>query len=195
MRKCVLVLFALLLAFAVIGCKSAPEPAPASAAVANPNLPDFVLNPPVQEDAIFGIGSAKLSNLNQSMSMAEARARQSLAFQLNANVKAMITDYARDAGTADSTTALQLSEQIGRQLTQTTLAGAMPVKREQTPDGTWWVLVSYSKSAVTKATSDAMKGIVDNEAARYAEFKAMDALKLMDAQLDKMDTKPEIVAE
>ena len=189
MKKCVTVLFALMLALTVIGCKSAP------ASAANPNLPDFVLNPPVQEDAIFRIGSAKLSSLNQSMTMAEARARQSLAFQLSANVQAMITDYARDAGTTNNTTALQLSEQVGRQLTQTTLVGAVPTKREQTPDGTFWVLISYSKSAAAKAASDTMKGIIDNDASRYAEFKAMDALKLMDAQLEKTGTKPEVVAE
>jgi hypothetical protein len=186
-----MVLFTLMLALMVIGCESAP----AATGAANPNLPDFVLNPPAQEDAIFGVGSAKLSSLNQSMTMAEARARQSLAFQLSANVQAMITDYARDAGTTNNTTALQLSEQVGRQLTQTTLVGALPVKREQTPDGTFWVLVSYSKSDAAKAASDTMKGVIDNEAARYAEFKTMDALKLMDAQLDKINTKPEVVSE
>jgi hypothetical protein len=192
MRKCVLVLFTLLLALTVVGCSSTPA---AKSGAANTNLPDFVLNPPVQEDAIFGIGSAKLSSLNQSMTMAEARARQSLAFQLSANVQAMITDYARDAGTVNNTTALQLSEQVGRQLTQTTLVGAVPVKREQTPDGTFWVLVSYSKSDAAKAASSAMKGVIDNEAARYAEFKTMDALRLMDDQLDKISTKPEVVGE
>ncbi|MDR0630217.1 MAG: LPP20 family lipoprotein [Treponema sp.] len=182
-------LFFLVLALAVltgVGCASSP-----SKGGAQVELPDFVMNPPLQEDAIFGIGSAKLATVNQSLTMAEARARQSLAFQLNANVQAMITDYARSAGTTNSQASLEFSESIGRQLTQTTLSGAIPVRREQTKDGTFWVLISYSKADAARAAAD----IIENEASRYAEFKAMEALKLMDQQLERIDTKPEVVSQ
>ncbi|MDR2393518.1 MAG: hypothetical protein LBD93_05120 [Treponema sp.] len=80
-------LFFLVLALTVltgVGCASS-----ASTGGVHAELPDFVMNPPIQEDAIFGIGSAKLTTANQSLTMAEGRARQSLAFQLNANVQAM----------------------------------------------------------------------------------------------------------
>jgi hypothetical protein len=179
-------LIPLVLVVLVLGCKSYAK---TQTATLNPNLPDFVMNPIQQEDVLYGIGSAKLSTLNQSMTIAEARARQSLAFQLSTNVQAMITDYARDAGTVNNTASLQLAEQVGRQLTQTTLTGAIPVKREQTPDGTFWVLVSLNKDEAARAAA----GVIDNEAARYAEFKAMDALKLMDQQLSKTTTLPQVV--
>jgi hypothetical protein len=175
-----------LAALSAVGCASSPAKGGSSV-----DLPDFVMNPPVQEDAIFGIGSAKLSTINQSITMAESRARQSLAFQLNANVQAMITDYARSAGTENSQASLEFAESIGRQLTQTTLSGAIPVKREQTKDGTFWVLISYSKADASRAAAN----IIENEASRYAEFKAMEALKLMDQQLERISTKPEVVGQ
>ncbi|MDR1301585.1 MAG: hypothetical protein LBK43_03835 [Treponema sp.] len=175
-----------LIVLSAVGCTSSPA---SSKAGGQADLPDFVMNPPLQEDAIFGIGSAKLSSDNQSLTMADARARQSLAFQLNANVQAMITDYARSAGTENSQASLEFSESIGRQLTQTTLSGAIAVKREKAKDGTLWVLMSYSKADAAKAAA----GIIETEASKYAEFKAMEALKMMDQQLDRINTKPEAV--
>jgi hypothetical protein len=176
----------LIMALAVLaaGCGSSP-------ASRQSDLPDFVLNPPLQEDAIFGIGSANMSSDNQSITMAESRARQSLAFQLNANVQAMITDYFREAGTTNNTTSLEFAEGVGRQLTQAKLNGAAPVKRARTDDGTFYVLISYKKADAAKAVA----GIIENEASRYAEFKAMDALKMMDEQLARINTVPEVVSE
>jgi hypothetical protein len=183
MKKPYLFLLVVAMVLTAVGCASS------ASGGGQAELPDFVMNPPVQEDAIFGIGSAKLSTINQSITMAEARARQSLAFQLNANVQAMITDYTRSAGTENSMASLEFAESIGRQLTQTTLNGAVPVKREQAKDGTFWVLFSYSKADAAKTAA----GIIENEASKYAEFKAMEALKLMDQQLERISTKPEVV--
>lgn len=184
MKKGSILCVAMILAILVFACGSGPRSS-------DPNLPDWVLNPPDQEDVLYGIGTAKMATVNQSMTMAESRARQSLAFQINANVQAMITDYAREAGTVNNSVSIQFAEQVGRQVTQTKLSGAVPVKREQAKDGTFWVLVRYPKADAAKAAAD----IVENEASRYAEFKAMDALKMMDAQLAKNETKPEPVSE
>ena len=167
------------------GCASFPKSTP----VPDPNIPDFVLNPPVQEDAIFGIGSARLSSINQALIIAEERARQSLAFQLQANVQAMIVDYTRAAKIERTPTSLEFAETIGRQVSTITLSGALPVRRQRTPDGTFWVLVSYRKADAAKI----LAGIIEQEASRYAEFKALDAHKMMDQQLMRISTKPEVV--
>jgi hypothetical protein len=125
------------------------------------------------------------------MTMAEARARQSIAQQLSTRARGMITDYARDAGTTNNQTSLQLAETVSRQLTSAQLSGATPIKRWKAPDGTWWYLVQYGKSDAARTVAD----VIDNEAARYAEFKALDALKMMDAELAKSNEKPAPVTE
>jgi type IV pilus biogenesis protein CpaD/CtpE len=150
-----------------------------------PWLNDF---PP--EDALWGIGAAKQSSLQMSRTTAEARARTSVARQLNTKVDAMFTDYMRDAGTVDNQTALSLQEDVSRQITSMQLNGARPTQQWQAPDGTFWIRVEYKISdAKTALTS-----VFTSEEASYAEFKTEEALRLLDAQLAKQE-KPVPVSE
>jgi hypothetical protein len=165
-------------ALAGLGCKSDGQ----ARIAADPNLPSFVASPPVAEDAIFGVGSAKMSNPSQSMQAADARARTDIATKLSTEVQAMIIDYSRTAGTENNQTAnLTYYESSSRQLTQATLKGVEVQKREQTADGTYWTLARITKADAAQSVAD----IIENEASRYAEFKAMDALKMMEQQLNK----------
>jgi glucan-binding YG repeat protein len=186
MKKIAVMLICLLAVFAA-ACNSTSK---ARTTVQDPNTPEW-LNDFPPEDVLWGIGTAKQSSEAMSMTMAESRARQNIAFQLSTEVQAMITDYARDAGTTDNQASLQLAETVGRQLTQTTLSGVSPLKRWKADDGTWWYLVQLKKADAAQAVA----GIIDNEAARYAEFKTMEALKMMDAQLAKKNDKPVPVTE
>ena len=102
----------------------------------------------------------------------------------------MFTDYMRDAGTVGSQTALSLQEDVSRQITSMQLNGARPLKRWKAPDNTWWYLLEY-KISDAKA---AMASVFDSEAARYTEFKAEEALRMLDAQLAKSE-KPLQVSE
>jgi hypothetical protein len=186
MRKFAVVLICLLaVLFAACGSTSK-----ARTTIQDPNTPEW-LNDFPPEDTLWGIGVAKQSSTNIAMTMAESRARQNIAFQLNTEVQAMITDYARDAGTTNNQASLELAETVGRQLTQITLTGVSPLKRWEAPDGTWWYLVGLKKADAARAAA----GIIDNEAARYAEFKAMESLKMMDAKLAEKNDKPVPVTE
>jgi hypothetical protein len=181
MKKLFLVPVAALMAAMLLDCGSSPDPAPTT--------PEW-LNDFAPEDVLWGIGSARQSSDALSMSTAEARARTGLARQLNTRVEAMFTDYMRDAGTVDSQTALSLQEDVSRQITSMQLNGARPIQRWKAPDNTWWYLVEY-KISDAKA---AMSAVFDSEAARYTEFKAEEALRMLDAQLAKNE-KPVPVSE
>jgi hypothetical protein len=195
MKKTFPVFLAVVAVVLVFSCASTPPAESGSSAPAappaNPNLPSFVLNPPVAEDVIYGIGSAKLANQSQAMQTADARGRTAIAFTLNANVEAMIIDYSRTAGNENSQQSLQFIENISRQVTQVKLQGATVVQREQTPDGTFWALVQVKKADAAQAAAD----IIESEASRYAEFKAMDALNMMENQLARNDVRPATVSE
>jgi hypothetical protein len=182
MKKGIVTVVVLLLACFALSCGSAPAAAPAGG---NPNLPSFMLNPPSDEDGVYGTGSAKMQNTNMSREAADSRARADIAFKLSTQVKGMITDYSRQAGTENSPAAIGFYESVNQQLTNTTLKGVEVVKREQTPDGTIHTLARISKADAAKAAADLMSGVIENEASRYAEFKAMDALRMMEEQLKK----------
>jgi len=181
MKKTCLILLVLSLAFALMSCVS--KPVAGAASDIPPWLNDF---PP--EDAIWGIGSAKQSSPSLSMTTAEARARVSIARQLNTKVQAMLTDYNLDAGNAKNQANSSMVEDVSRQVTNMDVSGARPIQRWQGKDGTWWYLVEMKKADAKKQVAS----ILGNEEAAYAQFKAQQALQMMDAQLAKKD-KPVVV--
>jgi len=178
MKKAFLVILVILTVLLAFGCKSKP-----SELEMDPNIPDFVANPPVSETYIYGMGSARFSNSSaQSMQAADSRARTDLAAKIGTEVQAMIIDYSRTAGTEINQTAvLSFYESISRQLTQATLSGVEVEKRERTKDGTYWSLVRISRADAAQVSAE----IIESESSRYAEFKAMEALKMMEAQLNR----------
>jgi hypothetical protein len=160
-----------------VSCGGSPEQR-----IDDPNMPEW-LNDFAPEDVIWGIGSAKQSSDQMSMTTAEARARVGVARQLNAKVDAMFTDYNRDAGTVGSQTALALQENVSREITSMQLNGARPIKRWKAPDSAWWYLVEYRISDAKAALAP----IFTSEEAQYAEFKAEEALRMLDDQLAKRE--------
>jgi hypothetical protein len=181
MKKGLIAVVVLALAVTVFGCKSDGQVRLSK----DPDIPSFVANPPAAEDAIFGVGGAKMNSPNQSLQAADARARTDLSTKLNTEVQSMIIDYNRNAGTENNQASLTFYESISRQLTTAELRGVEVVLREQTADGTYWTLMKLSKADAARQAADAIGDVYENEAARYAEFKAMDALRMMEEQLDK----------
>jgi hypothetical protein len=164
------------------GCGSTPASPPPPPPL---NAPEWVEELP-PEDAFWGIGIARLQNESLAQQTATSRARRDVAGQLQILVQGMLTDYAREAGTVNDSTSIQFIESVGRDLVNATLAGAAPNARKRMPDGTWWVRVSIAKADAKKVVND----VIDNEAARFAEFKAQEALKMLDQQLAATQSKP-----
>ena len=177
MKKTCLILMVLSLVLMAAACKSAPA---ASSVPANtpPWLNDF---PP--EDALWGIGSAKQTSEQMSMTTAEARARVGIARQLDTKVQAMFTDYNLDAGNVGKQANASMQEDVSRQITNMNVSGARPIQRWKAPDGTWWYLVEFKKSDAKNAVAS----ILGNQEAAFAQFKAQQALQMLDAQLSKSE--------
>jgi len=178
MKKIFGVFLVLCLVAAVIGCKSNPG-------VSDPSLPPWINEKP-PEDMLWGVGVSDNAQVNMRMTMSDSRARQDLARQLSVLAQGMIVDYAREAGGVNNTAALQFSDTITRQVTDGKISGAVrDVVWTPSDNKTIWTRLKISKADAAKSIADEISKAIDSEAARYAEFKAMDALKMMDAQLEK----------
>ena len=71
MKKLSITLLVVMVAMVAVSCASEPEPAPAPMAEPDKSgLPDFVLNPPMATDAIYGVGFAKQSTMALSIKVA-----------------------------------------------------------------------------------------------------------------------------
>jgi translation elongation factor EF-1beta len=173
----VLALAALALVVSCAGGAEEEAPAPAEQAGA----PDWYLNPPSAEDALYGVGSAKMSSLDTSRRMAISRAREDIAFQMNAQIEAAIVDYAQESGVDDNNQVISFVENVSRQVTETTLQGTTPEEVSQGPDGTIYALVSFPKGNYREAAAEAFQR---NEDAAFAEFKAEQALDYLDEQVE-----------
>jgi hypothetical protein len=176
MKKAFSILVVLVLVFAVAACGTTSKAQPN----AQSNSPDWVNDFP-PEDVLWGIGTAKQSSPSMSMTTAEARARVAIARQLNTKVQAMFTDYNLDAGPVGNQVSTSLQEDVSRQVTNMDVSRARPIKRWEGPDGTWWFLLELSKADAKNAVAS----ILGNQEALYAEFKANQALQMLDAQLAK----------
>jgi hypothetical protein len=115
------------------------------------------------------------------MTTAEARARTAIARQLDTTVQAMFTDYNLDAGNVNNQANTSMQEDVSRQITDINLAGARPIQRWQAPDGTWWYMVEYNKAEAREQIAS----ILNNQEAAFAQFRAQQALDMLDYQLTR----------
>jgi hypothetical protein len=123
--------------------------------------------PPAGE--LWGIGYFDSALMNMRLTMADSRARQDLARQLETLAQGMVIDHAQQEGGIADNTVLQFQEEVSRQLTQAKLTGAVPDQRWNTSDRkALWVRVKMSKEDAASTIQKA----VESEAARYAEFKS-----------------------
>jgi len=183
MKKCYL-LFAVIISITlVMGCGSSPSPV-------QQNVPEWINELP-PTGTFWGIGSIKLQNESLARETATSRARRAIAEQLNILVQGMLTDYAREAGTLQNAASIQFIESVGRDLVNMNVSGAVPNMQTRMPDGTWWVRVSLNQAAAQRLAGD----VIENEASRYAEFKAQEALRMLDARLAQNQSRPTVVSE
>jgi len=176
MKKTIILLSVISILLAgLLSCAGTPEEKLPS------DVPKFYLNPPQADDAIYGVGSARMSKLDTSRKMAVARAREDIAFQVNAVIKAAITDYAQEAGVDGGNQVISFVETISKQITNTRLKGAKTEDVYVSKDGTVFALVVYP---VGEFLGDAENEFVRNEDAAFAEFKAAEAAKRLEYELN-----------
>ncbi len=177
MKKAMLLMAAVAMVTLIAACASAPAPA---AAAAPSGLPDWFLDPPRADDAIYGVGSAQMSRQDAAIRMARSRAREDIAFQMNAQIQAAIVDYFQEAGVDDNVQTVNFVETISRQVTETTLSNLRNEATEIGPDGTVYALVSAPLNVFREQAAEAFQR---NEDAAFAEFKADQALQMLDSQM------------
>jgi hypothetical protein len=171
------VVFLMVLSFVVaMSCGSGPAPSN------NPNDPPWINDVP-PEDVIWGIGIAKMQNAQQNLPVSERRGRVAIAEQLNSKVQSMFTDYNLEAGPAGNAASTSLVESVSRSVTNMDVSGARRINTWTGPDGTRWTLMEYKKSDAKAQIAS----ILGNQEAQYAQFKAQQALDMLDAQLAKND--------
>lgn len=131
-KKIILILLALSL---IVSCASTETDIDA---VNEDGSPVWGTDVPESRKFIYGVGSAKLSNDNNSQNSADARARADLARKLQATIQEATVNYTNDA----EGSLLNAYEQLTMQMVNFTVQGIKIEQRWKAPDGTIWSLVS-----------------------------------------------------
>ena len=131
-KKIILILLALSL---IVSCASTETDIDA---VNEDGSPVWVTDVPESRKFIYGVGSAKLSNDNNSQNSADARARADLARKLQATIQEATVNYTNDA----EGSLLNAYEQLTMQMVNFTVQGIKVEQRWKAPDGTIWSLDS-----------------------------------------------------
>jgi len=190
MKKGLVSSLILLFVIFAFGCRSAP-----TGGITDPSMPPWINDQP-PSDVLWGIGVADNVQMQMRMTMADSRARQDIARQLDTLAQGMVIDWAREAGGIDNTAVAQFQESVSRQVTQVNLQGAVADTRWVAPDGrTLWTRVQMPKIDASRAAADEITRAIDSDAARFAEWRAMNALERMDAQLQMNPTSPQPVRD
>jgi len=104
-----------------------------------------------------------------------------VARQMEVLVKSAILDYAQEAGVSDNAQVIQFAETISVQITKTTLRGCKTEKVEQGTDETLYALVVCPVSLLQDEAAEEFKR---NEEAAYSEFKAREAERWLEEQIN-----------
>jgi hypothetical protein len=141
---------------------AAPPVAAAPAAPAAParkvsgRVPEFVRNAVknAPEDALVGIGTAKLASISQSRVIAATRGRAEISRQVQTVMRDMVRDYqaSSEASPAD---ALAFQENFSLALSESKMLGSSVVDEDMDDNGNYWCVVMLTKGETVKEINQA----------------------------------------
>lgn len=155
--------------------------------------PIWTTEVPQSNKYVYGVGSSKLSNEQNSRDSADSKARSDLARKLQVTIKEATSVYANDA--EEST--LNAYESITIETVNFTLQGVKIVDRHTAPDGTVWSLVSLEAKKVNDQYEIAANDYLNKLAKRKIDIEAQKASALADLarELDEANAALEAVSD
>ena len=135
----------------------------------------------VPENALIGVGTAKMASLNQSRTISSTRARAELSRQMDTIIRDMVRDYTAGSE-ADHSAVLSFQENITVALSQARLVGSSIVEEDEDANGNYWTAVMLSKTGAVNEINQAVAAAKLRVPA-MASFNAQDR---MDAAFDKI---------
>lgn len=130
----------------------------------------------------YEVGYGKLSNYATSLKRAEADGRNKIAMWVKADVKTVLKTYTQDSGIAEERELIEYMEEVSQQTANLSLSGAQVVEIWESAANEVYVLMSYDIDQAAKNLESQMKTYQRNESAAFAEFKAQEAFKQLQAQ-------------
>lgn len=176
-----LIVFALLIpmAFMLVNCGGKPK------AKMN-DIPEWYLNPPTAEDAIYEAGDAAKQSMGLAKEAADARARDAISRTIEVKVSNMLKNFMQESGIGEDAEALEFTSSVSKQVSNNVLHGARIVKREMKTEGSTYhaySLAEYNMNSLIQETLNAAK----KQKALYNEAKANLSFDELEKEIQKLE--------
>ncbi|MDR2210085.1 MAG: hypothetical protein LBO65_01260 [Spirochaetaceae bacterium] len=190
MKKMSILVLALA-ALAVLGCKSKPdsyEDDPRSKIVGAEGIPrpEWMNRTPKSDDIYYVIGDgrdASTDTVKRNLARTDALAK--LSQWKSAVVADTMKNYIEEGGTIGNTQTLMRFEQATVTRSTANVSGFDQEEYWVDQNGVYHILYSYPKNNLTNDFKATVSEFQRNEAAAFAEFKADEAFRYLETQLDK----------
>lgn len=154
---------------------------------AGSDYPDWFLNPPSAEDALYAIGVARKDNPQLALDTATARARNEIARIVRVKVSTMTKDFMEEAGVSGESKSTEFTQVVSKQIADNTLSGStrdkVHVDKTTDPD-TFYVLVKLNLADM----SGSIEQIMRDNAAAYARLQAKKGFDELEKELKKLNS-------
>ena len=155
-------------------CGSSKETAAASQAE-EAGYPAWVYEGRKDDTGIYAVGSGKLANVQNSLTMARANGRAELARTLKVQVNDVLQTYVSDTGSDENRDTLTGLVDNTLQKTDAVLEGSQQVDRFQAKDGTIYVLMYLPYESSVKKLNEITSSYTGKPEAIVTELKMQEA--------------------
>jgi hypothetical protein len=135
----------------------------------------------IPEDALIGVGTARMASLNQSRTISATRARAEISRQMDTIIRDMVRDFTAGSE-VDHSAVLSFQENITVALSQARLVGAAIVEEDEDASGNYWTAVMLSKNNAVNEINQA----VSAAKLKVPAMASFDAERRMNDAFDKM---------
>ena len=156
------------------------------------NIPDWYMNIPTDEEAIYSSGTAKAPDMQLAVDIAIMNAKTVLADRINGKLSSMTKTFVAKIGSSDlDTSVLSEIEKTSKNLiAEVDVAGYKVDKSDITQDGTQYrayVLLEYSNEEAIKIMMNRMR----KDRMVYSRLRSTEAWKELENQVDKSKDEEE----
>ncbi|MEA3432548.1 MAG: hypothetical protein U9R01_07775 [candidate division WOR-3 bacterium] len=113
----------------IIGC--------ASSSLSGVSAPDWYLNPPEEDDYIFGTATSLSNDLQLTLDKAKQDARLYIAEELESNIQGLIKKFDEEVGRTEDSELLQQFTKVSKNVVDLTLVGSRVRKSKIKKRGRW----------------------------------------------------------
>ncbi|MBO8130258.1 MAG: LPP20 family lipoprotein [Candidatus Marinimicrobia bacterium] len=149
-------------------------------------IPEWYINPPQAEDAIYGAGDAVKQSLALAKEAADARARDAIARTIEVKVSNMLKNFMQESGLANDAEALEFTESVSKQVANVVLNGCKIVKRNVVTEGNLYHIYSLAEYNLSSLVQETLEQARRNKAL-YNEAKARMSFEELEKEIQKLE--------